>query len=62
LGVEVKVFAAVRPEIFRGLIGLLLFDLALLNSGLISSSSSISSTRVSKAACFFLADLVIGPK
>jgi hypothetical protein len=36
--------ADVRPTIFRFLIGLLLFDLALLSSALESVSSSISSS------------------
>lgn len=57
-------FADVRPEIFRALIGLRLFDLALLSSALTSSSSSSISSSIgaSDAACFFRADLVTGPK
>jgi len=59
----VVVLAGVRPLIFRTRIGLLLFDLARLNSALVSSSSSISSSiGASETACFFLADLVTGPK
>jgi hypothetical protein len=49
--------------IFLVFIGLLLLDLALLNSALESELSSISS--IIGACCaiaFFLADLVIGPK
>ena len=56
-------FAGVRPEIFRILMGLLLFDLALRRSALTSSSSSRSSFIGSGvAAIFFFADLVTGPK
>lgn len=62
--VVLVVVPAVRLDIRRTLIGLLLLDLALLNSALTSSSSSISSliTACDAAACFFLADLVVGPK
>jgi len=56
-------FAEVRPVIFLVFIGLLLRDLALLNSALESELSSISS--IIGACCaiaFFLALLVVGPK
>lgn len=57
-------FVVVRAAGFRVLIGLRLLGLALLSSALTSSSSSISSLIAVCAAalCFFLADLVIGPK
>lgn len=56
-------FAAVRPLTFRTLIGLLLFDLALLNSALGSSSSpNSSSIGTGDVTLFFAADLVTGPK
>jgi hypothetical protein len=56
-------FAGGRVETFRILMGLLLFDLALLRSAFTSSSSSRSSSIGSGvAAFFFFADLVTGPK
>jgi len=54
--------AELRPESLRFLIGLLLFDLALLRSIESSSSSRSSFIGVSAAAFFFFADLVTGPK
>jgi hypothetical protein len=55
--------AGVRAVTFRILMGLLLFDLALLRSALDSSSSSRSSCiGCGVAALFFFADLVTGPK
>jgi hypothetical protein len=57
----VFVFAGVRPETFLILMGLLLFDLALLRSAFTSSSSSRSSS-IGSGAFFFFADLVTGPK
>ena len=55
--------AGVRAVTFRILMGLLLFDLALLRSALVSSSSSRSSCiGCGVAAFFFFADLVTGPK
>lgn len=57
---DVIALAGVRAAIFMGL---LLFDLALLNSAFTSSSSSRSSLIGSGVvACFFFADLVTGPK
>ncbi len=60
----VVAFADVSPEIFRALMGLRLLDLALLSSGLTSSSSSSISSFIGvvEVVCFFLADLVTGPK
>jgi len=55
-------FADVRPTNFRFLIGLLLFDLALLSSELESVFSSTSSSIGICEAAFFLADRVTGPK
>lgn len=53
----------VRLVTFRTCTGVLLFDLALLRSGLVTSSSSISSSMTACfAISFFLADLVTGPK
>lgn len=60
---DVVALAGVWAVTFRILIGLLLFDLALLRSALVSSSSSRSSCiGCGVAALFFLADLVTGPK
>jgi hypothetical protein len=59
----VGVVAEVRPVSLRVLIGLLLLDLARLNSALESVSSSSSSViGICAAVAFFLADLVTGPK
>lgn len=55
--------AAVSALIFRSLIGLLLFDLALLMSGFESSSSSIpSSIGNGVVILFFVEERVTGPK
>ena len=62
LGFTAVAFAGVRPGILLFFIGLLLLDLALLNSALESELSSISSIGVCCALALFLADLVMGPK
>jgi hypothetical protein len=62
-GVGFVDFVAVRPDIFRALMGLLLFDRALLRSSFGSSSSSRSSSiGAGVDAAFFFADRVTGPK
>ena len=58
-----SVALGVRPSIFRELMGLLLLDLALLNSALGSSSSSSMPSSIKTCEVpFFFADRVIGPK
>ena len=60
---DVVDFDAVKPDNCRTLMEFLLFDLALRNSALESSSSSISSLiGTCVAALFFFEDLVTGPK